>query len=140
MDYPDRMLRGLSSPNYIDAEGRVSIEAFSFDPAERTDGYLEASITWFDDEEALSLLFQQKKRNEDTIQFKAGAAVLRRQWVDDAIFRPNTQGDLSYERAPTFNNQYHGNLFCKQGLKKTISTMLKSSIAMCVEKVLPRPD
>jgi hypothetical protein len=139
MKYPEKLIRGISSSDYIDQEGRVSAQAFQFDDMGRDDGLLEASINWYDDEGALEKLLNQKKQGQDDVyQFKAGAAILSRAWLDDTIARPNAQGTLSYERASIEDNPYHGNLLRKQGLSKAIYTMLSASIAMCVEHKVMR--
>lgn len=139
MDYPDKMIRGISSSDYIDSEGRASAQVFQFDDTGRDDGMHESSINWYDEEESLHILMNQKKQGRDDVyQFKAGAAILRRCWLDDAITRPNVQGTLSYERFPIEDNPYHGNLLRKSGLDKQINTVLSASLAMCVENIIIR--
>jgi hypothetical protein len=135
MNYPERLIRGISNADFIDSEGRATAMLFQFDDAEK-DGFCECSINWYDNADAMKLLLDQKKQgNENTYQFKIGAAVLLRSWLDEMINRPNCKDALKYERAEIDENPYHGNLLRKIGLTKPINNMLAACIAMCVEKI-----
>ncbi|MDR0609492.1 MAG: hypothetical protein LBG58_05235 [Planctomycetaceae bacterium] len=137
MNYAEKLIRGISNADFIDSEGRATAMLFQFDNVNtRQDGFCECSINWYDNEEALKLLLEQKKREDENIyQFKTGAAILLRCWLDDIINRPNCKDALKYERAEITENPYHGNLLRKNGLTKQINNMLAASIAMCVEKI-----
>ena len=47
--YPQKMLRGISSKNFI-VEGILTEDVFNLDPV-REDGYCEISVTWYDNQE-----------------------------------------------------------------------------------------
>ena len=140
MLYPEKILRGISDSNYIDANGHVSAAAFQFNPnIERTDGFEEASINWYDDENALKLLLNKKKENSDSNQFKGGVAILSRQFIDIFVNGP-AKNELSYERQPIADNSYHGNLLRIIAASKQRKSTISATIAMSVEKVIPVPD
>ena len=102
MCYPEKIIRGIASKSFVDSEGRLSSEAFQFlTNPERTDDFEEASINWYDNEEAFQIAWNQKKSlSDDTFQFKAGVAILSREFLDTIIVRPNIQKALKYERQP----------------------------------------
>ena len=141
LDYPDELLRGISNNDFIDEEGRASALLFQFDDADRQDGYMEASINWFDDEYSLKLMLAQRKQNDDTTyQFKIGVAILSRDRLDLIVKSPNAKNAISYERQKLYMNPYHGNILLKSGLTKQIRLMLAGSVAMCVDRILYRED
>ena len=140
-EYPDLLIRGISSSDYIDSEGRASAALFQFtdNDSERMDGYIEASINWYDDDEALKLTLEQRKKNDEAAhQFKVGAAILARHRIDNLINSPNAKNAMTYERRAIEGNPYHGNLLMKSNLTKSIKTMLAASVAMCVEDIIYR--
>jgi hypothetical protein len=140
MSYPEKWLRGIANPDFLDSEGRLLASSFQFDD-ERPDGFCECSINWYDKEEALQLLMNQRKQDDEkTYQFKVGAAILSRSKLDNLIAGSNCIGALKYERAAIDGNPYHGNLLRKAGLIKQTSIMIASSIAMCVEKIKYREN
>ena len=47
--YPPKMLRGISSKNFI-LEGALTEETFNLDPV-REDGFCKISVTWYDNQE-----------------------------------------------------------------------------------------
>lgn len=136
MNYPDRLMRGVSSKDFIDDEGRATCALFQFDICERPDGFDEASITWYDNQEALGIIMNQKRRGKDDFQFKIGVAILRRCWLDDVISRPNSKNALAYERRPIGDeNPYHGNILRKSNLLPGSKQLFAAAIALCVEKI-----
>ena len=52
--YPQKMLRGISSKNFI-VEGILTEDVFNLDPV-REDGYCEISVTWYDNQEAFDVI------------------------------------------------------------------------------------
>ena len=74
MNYAEKLIRGISNADFIDSEGRATAMLFQFDNVNtRQDGFGECSINWYDNEEALKLLLEQKKREDENIyQFKTG--------------------------------------------------------------------
>jgi hypothetical protein len=105
MSYPEKLLRGISDLGWINADGFVSAAAFQFTAAsDRMDSFEEASVNWYDDEGALSSLLNKRKENTDVLQFKGGAAVLARQYIDILLSKPAGKGNLSYERQALKDN------------------------------------
>lgn len=97
----------------------------------RQDGWIEESINWRDDEEAISFTLNAK-RDDDTPKYKIGIAVLPRYHLD-WIGKTYGRSVFAYERNPLPDNSYHGNLLLgsliEEGgkpLKKQISEVLAS--------------
>ncbi|GAB6393326.1 MAG: hypothetical protein MdMp014T_2699 [Treponematales bacterium] len=138
MDFPEKLLRGISDKNWIDDNGRISAAAFQFDPGiDRTDDFEEASINWYDDDEALNILLMQHKESDETLQFKGGVGVLPKNWVDTMMKNPSGIGIINYERHELPNNKYHGNLLRLSSLPKNQRTMISATLAMGVERIIP---
>jgi hypothetical protein len=137
MNYPEKMLRGISDQNWIDADGRISSAVFQFDPGhDRIDDFEEASINWYDEEDALEIILTQQKESDGSLQFKGGVAVLPKNWVDTMMKNPSGTGIINYERRETPNNKYHGNLLRLSSLPKNQRTMVSATLAMGVEKII----
>lgn len=132
MEYPDKFIRGISSTDFIDEDGRASAALFQFLDMGREDEFYEASINWYDDEEALLLILEQRKEKDDKeIQFKGGAAIIDRIEADRIMNNPLYKLIFSYERFPIDGNPYHGNLLRKgKTIKKGIQTVIAASLAM----------
>lgn len=132
MQYPDKFIRGISSADFIDEGGRVYTALFQFLDMGREDEFYEASINWYDDEEALLLILEQRKEKDDKeFQFKGGAAIIDRSEADRIINNQLYTSIFSYERSPIEGNQYHGNLLRKdKAIKKEIRSIIAASLAM----------
>ena len=131
--YPNKLLRGVSADG-IDSEGRATAQLFRFHPSNDRHNLEEASINWYDNDEAMTILMVQKKEGTDVNQFPFGVAVMSRERLDEVIRR--SSGELSYERAPIVGNQYHGNILQKSGLQSARKRMLAANLAMmCVESI-----
>lgn len=133
--YPDRFFRGIN-PVFCEY-GYLLPEAFQLDPV-REDGYCEVSITWDDEPEAFRVIASQKK-DDGSIQFKGGIAEIERKELDQKLEAQIRIKNLAYERRPTTNNKYHGNLLILNALDKTRKTMIKSQLALLGAKILPNP-
>ena len=96
--YPQKMLRGISSKNFI-VEGILTEDVFNLDPV-REDGYCEISVTWYDNQEAFDVIMSQKSDRRDEIQFQAGAAELDRVEIVTKMKVHFLSKNLSYERRP----------------------------------------
>lgn len=139
MDFPEFLLRGLSDSSCLDPENRVSTSLFIFKDCSREDGFNEASITWFDDNEAFNVLWNQTKGGECCeLQFRTGVAKLRKDIIDILKKTRNAVGLLDYERAPNENNNFHGNILLKKDIDKKISRTISGSLAMAVAEVILR--
>jgi hypothetical protein len=112
MCFPERCLRGLSSPNWVDQDGVIETQAFMFSDrdARADDGRLSLSINWEDDDWALGHTLDQRK-SDGTPQFRGGVAVVERVELDRLRTTPLCAGVFGYERQPVRGiNDYHGNL------------------------------
>ena len=137
--YPQNMLRGISSKNFI-LEGILTEEAFNLDPV-REDGYCEISVTWYDNQDAFNVIMAQKSDRRDEIQFKAGVAELDRIEIATKMKAHFLSENLSYERRPTSNNQYHGNLLVKNSISKQMKRLIKCGLAtLANDKIYPNPN
>jgi hypothetical protein len=134
----DKFYRGIPNPQFLDANGFATSDMFQFEDTSREDLFDEASITWCDNDQSLSILMKQKKasRPED-YQFKVGVAVVERSHIDHLMKLP-TGRCINYERRETDDNPYHGNLLRKKGIDKQIKTVIAASIAMGVSEVIFR--
>lgn len=140
MSYPDELIRGIASKDYIDEDGRTSASLFQFGDTIREDGFSEASINWLDDESAIDCAMKQLKK-DGSIQFKAGVAILPRDWIDMLMRQQTGKGVLNYERAQLEDNPYHGNLLRKdRDIDKKIKNVIAASIAMGVKRIIKHPQ
>jgi len=133
---PNKLLRGVSADG-IDGEGRATAQLFRFHPSKDRDNFEEASINWYDNDEAMTILMSQKKEGTDTIQFPFGVAVMSLERLDEVIRLSGEE--LSYERDPIIGNPYHGNILQKSGLQQARKRLLAASLALlCVERIEKR--
>ena len=125
--YPPKMLRGISSFDFIE-NGILLEQAFNLDPV-REDGYCEISITWYDSEDAFNTIMNQISEKKNELQFKAGAAELDRSELVRVMKPHFIESNLSYERSPTKSNRYHGNLLVKNSLSKQLKRIIRCSLS-----------
>jgi hypothetical protein len=132
MSYPDKFIRGISSPEYVDEAGRASAALFQFWDTNREDDFFESSINWYDDEDALRLIMEQRKEKDETrFQFESGVAIISRSEADRIRANISYSSIFAYERSPIVGNDYHGNLLRKDKcIKKSIQTVIAASLAM----------
>jgi len=137
--YPSELIRGIANSNELDDEGNATINLFQFrENPLRNDNKVELSINWCDDKiKALSLVMNQRKLDE-SYQFKAGAAIISRDKLDDMRKTPYCKGKLYYERAPIENNEFHGNVTCTAGLPKPTMHIIKASLVLSVTSIFTR--
>lgn len=140
MNYPEKLIRGISNNDFVDKEGRLLCSAFQFDEnPDRIDDLLEASINWHDDSDALQEAFERKKNNSAEYQFKAGIAVLSRSKIDEVIVNAKCTKEFSYERNIMPDNKYHGNLLLAKSTSKQLKNAVVGMIALlCVEDLVKR--
>jgi hypothetical protein len=135
MAFPDRFIRGISDKNSIDTDGVVSNSAIQFKETAREDGFSEASINWYDDEDSLRLIMEQRKEDQ-TYQFKVGAIIIDRSEADRIIDTPVYKTLFAYERSPIEGNVYHGNLLCKSNTKNIRQIIVSNLILK--SQIIPR--
>lgn len=137
--YPQKMLRGISSNDFI-VEGILTEEAFMLDPV-REDGYCEISVTWYDNQDAFNVIMSQKSERRGEIQFQAGAAELDRVEITTKMKAHFLSQNLGYERRPTLNNYYHGNLLVKNSISKQMKRLIRCGLAtLANDKIYPNPN
>lgn len=134
MSYPVQFIRGIAREEWID-DGRLAAASFQFIEIPREDDYLELSINWYDDEGALTEILLKKKGNDD-LYFRMGAAIFCRKELDRHMKTKLCENRLNYERSPIDDNPYHGNILILKGLNKTQKNMLYGAIAMCMDKII----
>jgi hypothetical protein len=143
MAFPDELLRGISNSSNIDADGYPAANLFYFTETQnavgRADGFRELSICWRDDDGALQLIFLQKK-DDGTVQFKGGAAVLSRGDLDRLCSNPIVKPQLAYERREIPGNRYHGNLLLSSQVTKSVMKRIAAGIALCAIAVRTNPS
>ena len=133
MSYPDNFLRGVSNKDWLTPDGvGISAAVFHFDPSKISNGWVEQSICWEDDESVVDLMLRQKKEG-GAIQFKAGVVRVPRSCVHYINKLPKARELLSYERKELDDNPYHGNLLLK---KDTHTSTMKAVAAMFVLHVV----
>lgn len=141
MDYPLTCIRGIPNQSFMedDFPNAELFKKFDENP-ERTDDYNEISINWEDDEGALKLIMEQKKKDSDQYQFKIGGAIVSRTELDRLCKKPQVKGWLSYERREVEGNKYHGNILLKKNVTKAMRNLIASNLALCVERVELRKE
>lgn len=112
-------------------EMNVAPGAFQFGDfrGDREDDFLEASINWEDDENAVELLLNQKKDGTGERMFKYGYARLQLSIVRMTLKSLIQKSYLDFERKPLENNPYHGNLLIPAKIKKQEKLMIQSNLA-----------
>ena len=138
MAYPDNCLRGISPPDGILDDGTVASHVFYFGKDVRPDGWLEQSINWEDDLEALPFTLAQKRRDGVTFQFPLGVAVVPRAHLDRLATLPAFAGRLSYERRAIDENPYHGHLTLRADTPEPTKRQIAATLAMHVATVAQR--
>lgn len=141
MCYPDYLIRGIPHPDLIDDDGFPSAGLFPFDKLEsaRLAGYREESINWYDDEGAIKHTFDQTKE-DGTVQFKGGIAILPRSELDRLKNNPRLRNRFNYERCCLPTNQYHGNMLLKIDASKQLKRMIAGQLALNVSQIIKRKD
>ncbi|MBC8465712.1 MAG: hypothetical protein ISS57_14510 [Anaerolineales bacterium] len=138
MSYPNNCFRGIPNDTYIIEDGTAASFLFYFkDEDVRSDGWIEQSINWEDDDLSIKIILGQTKKNGE-IQFKEGVAKLPRNEIDRLIKQPSVNGILSYERQPLVNNPYHGNLLLQSDTPKLTMKKIAAGLALVVSEIIPQ--
>ena len=136
MGYPEKLLKGLANKEYV-IDGCVVDSAFSssaFKDSLRHESFEESSVNWLDDEGAIEEALNKKKDKDGSIQFKAGIAVINRRKLHYVLNAHIIEGRFKYERDPTEENKYHGNLLLKKGLEKQLRRLIINGICHSINK------
>lgn len=132
--YADSFYRGIS-PNCLHEDGYLLPETFKID-AGREDGFGEISITWNDNDEAFNVIASQKNSRTGQVQFTEGISKIETKIFVDQMKIHIINKNVDYERRPTENNKYHGNILVKDDLPKAIKTMLRSQFALMAQNCI----
>lgn len=137
MKYPDNCLKGILNDTFLSDGEIVRPSLFYFDESKnlRNDGWVEQSINWEDDINAIDFTRNQKKL-DDSIKFSAGIAVVLTEVINWQKKSPALKDGFSYERNPLTDNKYHGNLLLIKGTPKLTMQALASSLALHVSKII----
>jgi hypothetical protein len=135
--YPINCIKGIPNADFLIEDGSIGSHLFYFKKEHiRDDGRKEQSINWEDDSNAIEFTINQKK-DDDSIQFKAGVAIVPRDEIDRLGNMPTVKGLLSYERQPLDINPYHGNLLLAEGVPNHTMKKLAAGLALAVTKIIP---
>ena len=135
--YPGNCIRGIDQENCITEEGNIAQHAFNFKDVGRPDHWMEVSINWEDDHNAIGFTLNQIRRDGER-QFLE-AVTLSRSQVDDLKERLGDGNLLSYERQAEPDNSYHGNLLLKSDVSKHLKNLAQAGLAL-VSRRIPREE
>lgn len=133
MECPDRCIRGIPNENCL-LEGSLSegnpiarLTLYPF-PKERCrdDGWIAESINWMFDVKAIDFTFKQMKE-DGKLQFSVGIAILS--LIELNKIKRKHRNFFYYEKDPTKDNHYHGNLLLKADIKKERKRMICDVLA-----------
>ena len=142
LDYPEEFLRGVLNDTFLlhNESGNVYVSSTFFkdktgySESMKKPGYMEMSINWYDEEDALKHLKEQLDNNGRK-QYLSGVAVFSRIALDSLCRNPAFDGRVSYNRDELPNNKFHGNLLVKKEIidgkdkNKVARDMISASIA-----------
>ena len=127
----DNFLRGFNIKDCLTGEKNVAAGAFQFGDHtdKRQDNYLEASVNWEDDANAITTLLTQKKEGTNEQMFKFGYARLPLNLVRTVLHSYVEKGYVDFERRPIDGNSYHGNILLRGDVKKPEKIIIQSNLA-----------
>jgi hypothetical protein len=132
-DYPNNCIKGIKSADFVVGEKVGTHLFYFFDSPARQDGWMEQSINWEDDCGVMDFTLQQRKTDQ-TLQFKAGIAIIPRNEIDKIMLLPGSVDLLSYERQVLPDNPYHGNILLKEGTPNHVMVQIAGSLALAVSE------
>jgi len=131
MEFPDSCIRGITNSTCLTEVSTVaSTSLYEFSKMCRADGWIEESINWNDDTNAIDFTWKQKNENGE-YKFKIGIAILPHIKLDTLIRRHGIADRFKYERTPVQEppNKYHGNLLMRKDVGKPLKNILRSQLA-----------
>ena len=129
-NYPNNLLRGISSLEFISKNNIVLAGAFQFSKNVRDDLFRELSIIWMDNEaKAFEIAFNQRK-SDNKIQFCGGVAILELDQIKHLLKKFIDSKQFCYERRPLDNNEYHGNLLLSNQIEKQEEKLICNGLAL----------
>lgn len=136
MNFPNNSIKGIPNKDFLIDGMTIGSHLFYFSQP-RDDGKVEQSINWEDDDSVIGSTLSQE-REDGSLQFNAGVAVLPRSEIDRLNKRPAIRGLLSYERSPLNDNPYHGNLLLQANVPKAKMRQIAAGLALAVFKIIPQ--
>lgn len=135
--FPNNCLKGIPNENFMYDDGTIASHLFHYkNNQNRNDGFLESSINWEDDSQAIRFTLNQRKENNE-LQFNVGIAIIPRFEIDRINRQPTVNGILFYERqAIPKVNPYHGNLLIGSEVPKPTMKKIAASIALVVSQII----
>lgn len=129
--FPENFLRGFNIKDCFTQEKNVAPGAFQFGDfrSNRKDDFLESSINWEDDKNAVEVLLNQKKDGTDEQMFKYGYARLSLTMVRMTLKSLIQKNYLDFERKPLENNPYHGNILIPSTINRQEKLMIQNNLA-----------
>jgi hypothetical protein len=136
MKFPFNYIKGIPNNDFMVKEDcSIGSNLFYFNLENvRSDGWIEQSINWEDNDTVIDFTLAQEKA-DGTLQFKAGIAIFPRDEIDRLNRQPTLKGLLSYERQPLENNPFHGNILLKSGVPKLTMKKIAAGIALTVSEI-----
>lgn len=129
-DYPDCFIRGITKPKYVYEDGGVDPQAFEIYTSEdREDDHEEISINWEDNEDVIPFSLDQRNQ-KGHVMFQAGVVRVPRDECDRISNEPAFLQKVSYERAETPDNPYHGNILIQKNLAKPRIRAIQGALAI----------
>ena len=124
----------------VQEEGILATSVFYIsDDQKRVDGCLVQSVNWEDDDAAIAFTLSQRK-TDGTRHFPGGVAILPRTAVDEVARLPIFGDVLFYDREPTPENRYHGNLALRAAISKRRRQLLAAVLTAHVASIVAPPS
>lgn len=136
-ELPEELIRGIGA-DCLDEEGNARTNLFTFNDNPDNQHFVESSINWYDNSEALTHIFKQKKES-GALQFERGAAILSKNEVD-AFIKRRLSSIFEYERKEIDGNKYHGNLLIIKSATKDTKRKIASGLALLVNRIETKPS
>jgi len=138
MNFPSICIRGIPNETFLTEDGSIGSHLFQFTVrADRQDEWLELSINWEDDILVAEFTLQQT-RQDGTLQFRAGLALLVLEEIERLNQRPMVRGLLGDERQELADNPYHGNILLRSDTVKHTRKLVEAGLALAVDKIIRR--
>jgi len=138
-EYPSEFARGILNSNYL-LDEKPDANLFSgFEASNRSDGYAELSINWVDNENAIAMLKDQKKKESEQSQYSCGVGLFSTKELE-RLCQQNLycKDSLSYERKPIEGNEFHGNLLLLEEInlnKKKKNIIAATIVTSCFIRI-----
>ena len=134
MEFPENCIRGIPNRDFLTPGRLVATHLFYFSDDARDDGWIEQSINWQDDDQAIEFTLRQRKE-DGQLQFRAGVAIVPRVELDRIRERSIHGSALSYERRALPDNPYHGNMLLRYDTDKAVMRQIAATLALYAQHI-----